>query len=45
MAEEKTRVTFRIDKNLLNKFDEKCKQDHRDRTKTIIMLMESYLKQ
>jgi len=43
MTEEKTRVTFRIEQDLLKKFDEKCKQDHRDRTKTIIMLMESYL--
>jgi len=41
---EKTRVDFRIDKDLLEKFDTKCKSEHRDRTKTIIMLIEEYIK-
>lgn len=43
MSEEKVRVDFRVNKDLLKKFDDKTKKEHRDRTKTLTMLMEMYV--
>lgn len=41
----KTTFQVRVDTDFLIEFDAKCKEEHRDRSKTIKMLMENYLKQ
>ena len=45
MIIEKVKTTLYFDKDLLEKLDEKCKKEHRNRSETIRMLIEKYLQE
>jgi len=45
MTDKTSVFQVRIETDLLEKLDEKCKNEHRNRSETIRMLIQNYLKE
>jgi metal-responsive CopG/Arc/MetJ family transcriptional regulator len=44
-TEKATTIQVRLNNDFLTEFDKKCKEEHRNRSETIRMLMENYIKE